>query len=470
MAHIDNETDTALDLRLIGAPQAIAKMRRSALFGALTGGKGRWERFRTSAFPTETDDLKADAPPDTAHAQLAPKIAVITDRWTARIKYQGASIECVFDFSRPEVFGGPGAPDEARSQIRLRLRKGHQKMLFGFARLLIGEGALRPVAVAHGASENDVLGDANKIRPAQKPVLSGEETAGEALQKALVLSAHRVTSLSPLIVDARMEAGIHQMRVVLRRIRAVERLYRPYTHNEQMRRLAKAARTAARKMGPARDWDVFLAETLPGITADGYSAQGFGLLKIRAEHHRAEAWDKAVNFVAGRKFRLFMLDLLEAAHLAPGKEAAAPAMRQPVRAFSRQALEQHRQAAAMIAKEIIAKEIDPQSLAARHRLRIALKRLRYTAQAYHTLYPKAKRKSYMKAMSNLQTALGGVNDALTAQRLSDQAAKGQGDEAMRAAGYVYGSRAFQLEGAACAADRAFSAFTRQTPFWNMAAK
>jgi triphosphatase len=53
---------------------------------------------------------------------------------------------------------------------------------------------------------------------------------------------------------------------------------------------------------------------------------------------------------------------------------------------------------------------------ARHKLRIALKKLRYTTEFFHGLYgDNSATQSYLKCLAKLQNALGHANDATIAQ-------------------------------------------------------
>jgi CHAD domain-containing protein len=54
---------------------------------------------------------------------------------------------------------------------------------------------------------------------------------------------------------------------------------------------------------------------------------------------------------------------------------------------------------------------------ARHELRIAIKKLRYAAEFFASLYPGKSSAPYLAAMAELQQALGTLNDIATAQVL-----------------------------------------------------
>ena len=53
----------------------------------------------------------------------------------------------------------------------------------------------------------------------------------------------------------------------------------------------------------------------------------------------------------------------------------------------------------------------------RHQLRIALKKLRYTAEFFRSLYQKRHEKAYFHALAQLQSSLGHMNDIVVAEHL-----------------------------------------------------
>ena len=53
----------------------------------------------------------------------------------------------------------------------------------------------------------------------------------------------------------------------------------------------------------------------------------------------------------------------------------------------------------------------------RHQLRIALKKLRYTAEFFRSLYQKKREKAYFRALAQLQNSLGRMNDIVVADHL-----------------------------------------------------
>jgi CHAD domain-containing protein len=251
------------------------------------------------------------------------------------------------------------------------------------------------------------------------------------------------------------------MRVVLRRLRAIERIYRRYLRSDEIAGLAARAKALANALGPARDWDVFLDETLPAALEADYAPERLRELKARAEMKRAEGWAHAVRVISSPDFARFLIDLLAAGVLQDWRKGAKKKLARPVSEFAPAVLDRVLAKAFRVGEDVKGST----DLAARHPLRIALKKLRYPVQLFRDLYPKSLRKPYMSALSELQDAFGAVNDAVVAQHLADEAAKGGGEGAMRAAGFISGYKAAEAREAAKKIDAAFQAFEKMTPFW-----
>jgi CHAD domain-containing protein len=66
---------------------------------------------------------------------------------------------------------------------------------------------------------------------------------------------------------------------------------------------------------------------------------------------------------------------------------------------------------------------------ARHRL-LALKKLRYTAEFFHSLYQKKRENAYLRALAQLQKSLGHMNDIVTAEHLLERLTAAREDQSI----------------------------------------
>ena len=507
---------TEFELKFTASPEAGAGLPSSRFFAAVAPSGGAWERLTSTYFDTadgvlaasglslrlreegasliqavkvrgespaarteyETEiatarDFPVRTSPREVHAAIASagelvEIAgTVVDRWSTIIEFRGAQIELAVDLGRAERRDGDGRVLSAPlAEAELELIAGERKAVFDFARLMLDNAPLR---LAAGTKLDAALGLGRSAIPKYRMApLQSSASAGELLNASLTATASRLTGLHGAVVDLRRPEGVHQMRVALRRFRAVERIFRRHLGNDEIRSLAMRAKGIAAALAPARDWDVFIGETLAVVSGDPSAPPGLRQLKAAAEAERARAWAEAVEILSDPAFTHFTLDLLEAGTLAIWRAGAAETLKKPLAAFAPKALDRALRKTMKMAAQI--RSNGPSAaddLAALHPLRIALKKLRYPLQTFKCLYPKAARKDYMQALSALQASLGVVNDAVVAQGLADRASEGGGVEVMRAAGFISGYKAAQARYAAQEIDAAWDAFEKMTPFWKL---
>jgi CHAD domain-containing protein len=107
-----------------------------------------------------------------------------------------------------------------------------------------------------------------------------------------------------------------------------------------------------------------------------------------------------------------------------------------------------------------------------HQLRIAFKKLRYTAEFFASLYPKKKSRAYLNKVRRLQEHLGALNDiahvrATVARLLRADDAKARASGDLRfAAGAVAGWYGARSGGIAKRALKRYRKFRRLKPFWS----
>jgi CHAD domain-containing protein len=104
----------------------------------------------------------------------------------------------------------------------------------------------------------------------------------------------------------------------------------------------------------------------------------------------------------------------------------------------------------------------------RHRLRIALKKLRYTAEFFRSLYRKKLKKAYFHALAQLQNSLGHMNDIVVADQLLARLSAARDDQRISdhlstAIGIVTG---WHTHSASSSEDETkWREFCRCDPFW-----
>jgi CHAD domain-containing protein len=113
-----------------------------------------------------------------------------------------------------------------------------------------------------------------------------------------------------------------------------------------------------------------------------------------------------------------------------------------------------------------AKHLKTMSAKKRHKLRIALKKLRYTADFFAPLYGEEAPKNFRKSLSKMQDVLGSLNDVAVARDTLEKLAHGEDDALSFAAGMIYGWHLDRAGHVWKGAKKRWKKLAQCEPFWN----
>lgn len=243
--------------------------------------------------------------------------------------------------------------------------------------------------------------DVVAVRP-EKPIatarplpLSREMSVAEAFRAVLLeCRDHIVGNVGPMLETRDIE-GLHQLRIGLRRLNIALGNFPAPAFDE----LRQRAKTIFVTTGPARDLDVFLATQFEPVVAELEPQQGFAILRMRAEQARARAWDGAVAQISDPAFAGFLDEVAAAADRWPDDHL-------PIIGRAPAVLDQHLSRARRRGRGLKTMHHD-----GAHRLRISLKKLRYSADFFASLYRERPVQRYLGEIKKLQDVLGALNDA-----------------------------------------------------------
>jgi CHAD domain-containing protein len=305
-----------------------------------------------------------------------------------------------------------------RPAARLRLA-GERDAVLGLATRLAADLPLLPprAALAEEGRALALGGGAPRPRHRGAPDLAGAATVEDALLRAVGHLLDVMVHQAPACRLGAGPEGVHQLRVALRRLRSVLKAFRGAARAPALDALDEGLKALARRLGPARDWDVFLS----GLAAEAAAALGedrrlAGLARA-AEAKRDAAYHALRRELDGPGFRRLVLDGAALLLRRPwrdgaGEDGAAAALDAPLAEFAA-ALLQKRWRKLRGGGEGIAEH----SLEALHELRLEAKRLRYAAELFAPLWGGKAARRFLKRLSALQEALGTVNDAAVARGL-----------------------------------------------------
>jgi inorganic triphosphatase YgiF len=346
----------------------------------------------------------ADLPgAETLHERLAPILATEFRRTRWELAPQpGSRLEVALDQGRI-VARGRESPIE---EIEIEVLEGPVAAAFDVAEAFARSLALRPEP-ASKLARGLTLAAAARSRPvhAARVSIADAPDAREAARRiAAACIAHAQANEAGVLDSADIEF-VHQLRVALRRLRSALRLFREALPPGEEAAFADDLRWAASVLGRCRDWDVFVTETLaPLVAAQGDAAAGRAVL-ARARARQLEARRAAREAIVSPRYGLAMIRLARWL-CAP---AEPPEGVQPLEHFASRLL---RKGARRVAAGSDA--FATLDAAARHRLRILVKRQRYAVEFLGSLFKSRPVRRHVRALSRVQDALGLANDCANA--------------------------------------------------------
>jgi CHAD domain-containing protein len=205
---------------------------------------------------------------------------------------------------------------------------------------------------------------------------------------------------------------VHQLRVGLRRLRCLFGVLMDgdAARSDIGRRTVQdELRWIAGVLGECRDWDVFAAELLP-VAVASLSQQEAVELRRRTARMRSVR-RKALRTALGSARFVRLPAMVEAVLAMPLRELPAAAQRD-ITVLVAEAMHRRSTRACRWARRPDRKA--PEKL---HRLRIEIKKLRYLGEMIAPCHPDKAAKEYLKSVTELQSALGRMQDITTARQM-----------------------------------------------------
>lgn len=391
---------------------------------------------------------------------LKPLFATRVRRQTGRILHDGADIEVSFD--QGEVEG-----DVRRtmlSEVELELKTGAPAALFSLAEEMFADAPLQ-ISFVSKAERGYALVDGG-VRPAKLrpgPAIKCRTPAGQAFLAICRLCLVQISANERVLRGARSPEAIHQLRIALRRLRSAMSTFKEVTADASHAAIKVELKWLAGELDDARNLDVFARESFAPAAAAAPADPGMAAFGERLLDAKSKAYVRAVEAVESDRCRRLLLAAarwIEAGEWASSREPLFVQARDSrVGRHARTALDQrlksikHRRDA-----------LDGGDPVARHRLRIRVKKLRYSAEFFAALYREKPQRLFIEALRDLQDALGGLNDIVVDRRLAAELA-GRAPVAAFAAGHVSGRQSASEPELTKAARKAFRKLMKCGPYW-----
>jgi triphosphatase len=398
--------------------QFVQTLKSASVPGESSLARGEWEDRVAGDRPdpqaTQTGPFLS---PEIAD-QLRPLFRTEVTRTTIPLAPEPETrIEAAID--RGRIRNGSETPPEPISEVELELKSGAPSALYDVALKLLHVAPLRLERRSKAERGYRMAAHETGI---PKAVHAHPVALEAGVSGALVLRRIGRTCIDHLLrnEDATLAGdveGVHQMRVAVRRLRAILSAFALLLPDDQRRWASDELRWFADVLGEARNLDVFAGSLLPAARVALPIASEFERLSLSTERRRRMAHAGVIKAISSTHFTETLLALLRWLDGDDWCSEGGEALRQPIDTLAPFLLDRCRAQA-----EKRAKHFADQSAKKRHKLRIALKKLRYTAELFTGLYDTVAAKQFIQRLKRLQDDLGDANDVRVARDVVDSLA------------------------------------------------
>lgn len=407
-----------------------------------------------AAFPPEARTVLDAA------AGLAPVFVTTVERRSGMVEMAGARIEASLDIGEVAA-GGRTMPIH---ELELELKSGGPTALFALARDLMAATPLR-LCLRSKAARGWRLADGEERSPtiASPSPVRATMTAVEAFIAIAQDCLIQVATNAELVQTDRGEEPVHQMRVGLRRLRAACTVFKPILEPGPLAMATAEADWLAKELDDARDLDVFLAGVVEPARIQAGRDAAFTALARTLGRARRVAHGRAAAAARSERFFRLMVELtawLQAlAESADSNDAGVLLAAEPVEDMARARL-------AHLFKQTLkrGRQWSDLDAPARHRVRIAAKKLRYASEFFAPLYSHKRRKRFSARLVELQDLLGAINDIAMARQIVTTRMNRTAAAAL-AAGRALGRREAEEPALLAKAGDRLAKLRKAEPFW-----
>jgi inorganic triphosphatase YgiF len=428
-------------------------------------GRGEWE----TEIEGDTPDLKkVGGTPVQRFAskkfrrKLRPIFQTRVHRTTLPVHTRRSEIELAVDLGKIVA----GRRSTRIEEFELELSKGKPEDLFHYAKAI--ERSAQAELYLRTKFERGyalVDGDDELAHYAEPVELEKNMEVNDAF-RLIARAAVRHFSANADAVQNLDPEGVHQMRVGLRRLRAAISLFSGMLSGSQTEEIKAELKWLTNELAPAREIDVFVKEKIHRAAQKMVPRRGGKALEEEFVARREEALERARRATCSERYRALLVDLLEwieVKHSSSQKEANIS-----IGKFAPKLLRRR-------IKKIIkaGRDLKALSVQQRHKFRIKIKKIRYAAEFFESLFPgkgDQKRLARLsKRLKIIQDALGSLNDFIAHQKLATEVALKTSAQDRRArafaAGVILGREDGALKPLMKTAVKEVTALRRINPFW-----
>ncbi len=252
---------------------------------------------------------------------------------------------------------------------------------------------------------------------AKIPSFKTRTTAEDAFVDIMSVCAEQFYNNEKVILIGKDIEGVHQMRVGLRRLRAALSIYSRLIPKPLSQFLTEHIRWLNQYLGPSRDWDVFLTSSLTEIQQHFPDHAGLAELREKSWEKRNQHYKALQDCFSTAPYSHMVLSLqawiIQKQWRQDLTYVQRQALQQPLKSFAVSVLNKRYKRVCKRGKYFEQLTIDDL-----HQLRIDIKKLRYAAQFFSSVFAKhPQTKEQLTLLGLIQDNLGELNDVAIARTL-----------------------------------------------------
>jgi triphosphatase len=320
----------------------------------------------------------------------------------------GDQVEVSFDLGRLIA----NDKEEVISEIKLKLKSGNVGRLFDLALELQDAIPLNVENLSNAQRGYAYYCDnPPQVIKAQLPTLTRKMNANIAFKEIVWECINQLQLNQNVVLHTSDIEGVHQMRIALRRLRSAFSLFKLILGHKKCAFILSELKWLSDILGKARDIDVLLTQTLPGIPAHFKHHQGLLTLQQLALKRQIKIYDFIREALLSQRYNCLLLTICSWLENEKWKETKKhykllTVATRTLNKFHKQLLRHNENLT----------DMPPEY---RHATRIASKRLRYVAEFFTSLYPAKDCTKFIKILAQVQECLGQINDITVAEKLLD---------------------------------------------------
>jgi len=342
--------------------------------------------------------------------RLLPMFTTDVERSRMLLEYRRARIELALDRGRI-VTHRKSARSVELCELELELLRGSQLAMLDFALTLNESCELYSEHRSKAQRGYALLRSSLKPKAvkAEHVPLDARMSAGQAFHR-IIASALRQLYHNEVPTLEGSPGGVHQARVSIRRIRAALRAFKKVLPYDKRKAFNGEFRWFQLRLAPARDWHVFLSETLPKIESfQPYATDNLDKLHKLAARERRRATRDAKELFRSRRYTRLLLQFQRWLMTLDAKQSPLDT---DVSEFATTVLKKCRRDFLLDTRPL-----SRMTMEELHDLRKRGKKARYATEFFSDLWTEAEIKSTVRAMEKIQDMLGKVNDASVARQV-----------------------------------------------------